>query len=409
MMNLIKKNLISLLMILPIWTHAATHDGDWPQWQAFKKYFLSDDGRVIDLHSTEKNTTSEGQSYALFFALVANDHHTFELLLQWTQNNLADGDLSQHLPAWLWGKNKKNEWGILDNNSASDADLWLAYDLLEAGRLWHNPRYTRLGNRLLQQILKEEVVRLPGLGKMVIPGKSGFIHDDYWVLNPSYLPLQLLTRFSMKNRIWKKIKANSLKLLIETSPLGYAPDWVIWKKQQGWQANLKQPHLGGYDAIRVYLWVGMMANDKTKSKLTHHFLPIIHSTEQIGTPPETINTATGELKGDGPIGFSAALLPLLGHLPAAIIQQQHVERFSFSSGEYYNAVLTLFGQGFWQNHYRFDNQGQLVPDWVKNCKADKNQARLKSNDITSPIDACFIANANSLSMPKATPLQAGNP
>ncbi len=44
-------------------------------------------------------TTSEGQAYALCFALVANEHREFELLLSWTINNLALGDLRSRQPA----------------------------------------------------------------------------------------------------------------------------------------------------------------------------------------------------------------------------------------------------------------------------------------------------------------------
>ncbi|MEK9939779.1 MAG: glycosyl hydrolase family 8, partial [Methylotenera sp.] len=78
-------------------------------------------------------TTSEGQAYALFFALVANDQPQFERLLQWTQLNLAQGNLATNLPAWHWGQKADGSWGVIDGNSASDADIWIVYTLLEAG------------------------------------------------------------------------------------------------------------------------------------------------------------------------------------------------------------------------------------------------------------------------------------
>lgn len=59
---------------------------------------------MIDPSDARKISTSEGQSYGLFFALAANDRAGFDKLLTWTQNNLAEGDLKQHLPGWLWGK-----------------------------------------------------------------------------------------------------------------------------------------------------------------------------------------------------------------------------------------------------------------------------------------------------------------
>ena len=73
----------------------------WPAWEQFKKAYVSPEGRVIDPSDARKISTSEGQSYGLFFALAANDRAGFDKLLTWTQNNLAEGDLKQHLPGWL--------------------------------------------------------------------------------------------------------------------------------------------------------------------------------------------------------------------------------------------------------------------------------------------------------------------
>jgi Cellulase family 8 (EC 3.2.1.4) len=50
---------------------------NWPAWDQFKKDYVSAEGRVIDPSDARKITTSEGQSYALFFALAANDRETF--------------------------------------------------------------------------------------------------------------------------------------------------------------------------------------------------------------------------------------------------------------------------------------------------------------------------------------------
>ncbi|HDR9776712.1 TPA: cellulase, partial [Burkholderia cepacia ATCC 25416] len=69
----------------------------WPRWDAFKRDFISADGRVIDVGSADSRTVSEGQAYGLFFALVANDRRMFDTILAWTENNLAQGDLSAHL------------------------------------------------------------------------------------------------------------------------------------------------------------------------------------------------------------------------------------------------------------------------------------------------------------------------
>src|SRR5207253_9506464 len=105
----------------------------------------------------------------------------------WTENNLAQGDLTAHLPAWIWGKRDDGSWGVIDTNPAADADLWIAYTLLEAGRLWQERRYTALGSVIAARIVRDETATLPGLGRTVLPGPVGFrLRADAWRLNPSY-------------------------------------------------------------------------------------------------------------------------------------------------------------------------------------------------------------------------------
>ena len=115
--------------------------GDWTGYRTFVERFVQADGRVIDYSTPAQQTTSEGQSYGLFFALVANDRATFDRLLGWTRTNLAGNQFdaqNMRLPSWQWGRKPDGSYGVLDPNSASDSDLWIAYDLLQAGRLWHD-------------------------------------------------------------------------------------------------------------------------------------------------------------------------------------------------------------------------------------------------------------------------------
>src|SRR5208282_3953777 len=122
--------------------------------------------------------TSEGQAYAMFFALADNDRRTFERVLAWTQVNMADGDLATHLPGKLWGQGQDGEWMLQDSNPASDSDVWMAYALVEAGRLWNAPAYSSLGRGMMAQIAKTEVADLPGFGPMLMPGPTGFQNDQ---------------------------------------------------------------------------------------------------------------------------------------------------------------------------------------------------------------------------------------
>src|SRR6266581_7751714 len=96
------KTILTLLVATLIEGSCAAQD--WPShWKGYVAGFMDNQARVID-HDAGDRTTSEGQAYGMFFALVANDRSRFDGLLRWTEQNLAANDLSGHLPAWLWGR-----------------------------------------------------------------------------------------------------------------------------------------------------------------------------------------------------------------------------------------------------------------------------------------------------------------
>lgn len=349
----------------------------WAEWRAFKSDFISQDGRVIDWQSNNSVTTSEGQSYALFFSLVANDKQMFKKLLTWSQNNLASGDLSRNLPAWLWGEKQDNSFGIIDTNSASDADLWFAYTLVEAGRIWGNEEYNNIGYRLLEVILEKEAEHLPGLGLSILPGSYGFVvSDDVWRLNPSYLPLFLLKRFTKEPGYlsWKNIYKTSAKTLLQTSLKGVSPNWVLYSKKNKFHYTVEYDDLGSYDAIRVYLWAGMMKdNSEYKKQLTKQFEPMIRSINNLKYVPLNTFAETGSSKNKGPLGFSIALLPLLNNLnDTDILSMKNKVRYaqeqSTDKPNYYQNVLSLFSFGFLDNQFKFNRNGYLETAWLDlNC------------------------------------------
>jgi len=349
----------------------------WVQWSLFKSDFISQDGRVIDWQSKNSITTSEGQSYALFFSLVANDKIMFKKLLTWSQNNLASGDLANNIPAWLWGKKEDDSYGVIDKNSASDADLWFAYTLLEAGRIWNNGNYTKLGNKLLQLILEKETEHLPGLGLSVLPAPYGFkLDENLWRLNPSYLPLFILKRFSKEPGFlsWKNIYKTSAKTLLQTSLKGVSPNWVLYSKKSKFHFTTKHNDIGSYDAIRVYLWAGMMdANSEYKKQLIKQLKPIIHHFNKFKFAPLNTFSITGGYKNKGPLGFTIALLPLLNDLDDTHIlrmknKMQYAQDKGMEKPNYYQNVLALFSFGFLESKFKINSNGYLELPWKNlNC------------------------------------------
>ncbi|MGL4506980.1 MAG: cellulose synthase complex periplasmic endoglucanase BcsZ [Aeromonas sobria] len=281
------------LLLLACSLQLAQAGCDWPEWEQFKDHYISEEGRVIDPADGRRITTSEGQSYGLFFALVNDDRETFERLLQWTEVQLARGDLTGFLPAWQWGTRSDGSLGVLDDNSAADSDLWIAYSLLEAGRLWQNHSYQSIGTMLLRRIAREEVARLPGLGPVLLPAPRGFSGEGRWTLNPSYLPPQLLARFASMQGPWQEMRTLLPALLTATAPRGFAPDWIDWQQASGWQVTEGKGSVGSYDGIRVYLWLGMLSeDDPAKEALVRHFHPMLAALTEPGVP-EPVDPQTG--------------------------------------------------------------------------------------------------------------------
>src|SRR5205809_4581004 len=102
---------------------------DWQSlWKSYAASFMDNQVRIID-HDAGDRTTSEGQAYAMFFALVANDRSRFDGLLRWTEANLSSGDLATHLPSWLWGRRPDDRRDGVNGNSLADPDVWMPHTL----------------------------------------------------------------------------------------------------------------------------------------------------------------------------------------------------------------------------------------------------------------------------------------
>jgi endo-1,4-beta-D-glucanase Y len=363
----------ALGIALPLASHAAPSCSNWPAWDSFRSHFVNDGGRVIDPATPPGYTTSEGQSYGLFFALVANDQESFARILRWTEDNLAQGDLTAHLPAWQWGKRDDGNWGVVDTTAASDADLWIVYALSEAGRLWKVQKYTATAQLLAERVLREETVDVTGLGRVLLPGTQGFQpQPDMVRLNPSYTPIELMRHFAAlyPQPEWKALASTSIDVMVRSSPRGYAPDWVLYKTGSGFLPDASTKAAGSYNAIRVYLWNGMLADDEpVRSILLKTFAPAAQYVVKNGTPPLETNTREGSASGTGSAGFSAAMLPFLAasHLPDAAKQQRlRVEARSplERADNYYDQALTLFGLGWTEGYYRFARDGSLIARWT---------------------------------------------
>jgi endoglucanase len=351
----------------------------WALWTRYQEHFIQEDGRVVD-YDRDNLTTSEGQSYAMFFALVANDPSGFDQLYHWTVSALANGDLQNNLPAWSWGRRADGTLGIKDSNSASDADLWIAYDLLQAGRLWKRHDYTVAGDALLKQIASREVSHNHAF-PVLLPAHDGFEHDNVIVTNASYMPLFLFEAAakSQPHGPWKAMAASLPLLIQKTTVQGFATDWLKVESDgtisPAPALDSAESHAAGsYDAIRVYLWAGLtpaaISGSGTILKSLYGMASYMKSHP---VPPEFASEGEPTVHGTGPVSFSAALVPFLEavqeHDAARLQEKRLTSAWSARSGlygsppRYYDQNLAMFALGYTEHRYRIQSNGDLEVSW----------------------------------------------
>lgn len=351
----------------------------WPLWTQYQDHFIQKDGRVVD-YDRDNLTTSEGQSYAMFFALVANDSSSFDLLYRWTVSNLANGDLQSNLPAWSWGRKPDGTLGVKDLNSASDADLWIAYDLIQAGHLWKRHEYTMAGDALLKQIASREVSRNHAF-PILLPAHDGFEHDDAIVTNASYMPPFLFEAAAkaQPQGPWKAMAASLPTLIQKATVQGFATDWLRVESDGTISPTPaldsgESQTVGSYDAIRVYLWAGLTPSTiPGRDSILKSLYGMASYMKSHSVPPEFAGEGSPAVHGTGPISFSAALIPFLEAAQepdAARLQEKRlISAWTPRTGlygnppRYYDQNLAMFALGYTEHRYRIQSNGDLEVSW----------------------------------------------
>jgi endoglucanase len=226
-------------------------------WDAYVTSFVSPDGRTIDAEAGAI-TTSEGQAYGMLRAAWADDAGTFARLRTWTRDNLQAGD-PVALPAWKWGARPDGSWGVLDPNSASDADQLLAYAWLVAAERWDRPALRDDARALLARIWRDQVAEV-GPYRVLLPGtwarEGGTVR-----LNPSYFLPFAWRAFALADpeRPWSALLDDGYALLASTAgPAGLHPDWAWIDASTGAPVAPSDPKLGdfGFEAFRLVWALG---------------------------------------------------------------------------------------------------------------------------------------------------------
>jgi endoglucanase len=241
-------------------------------WDTYRKQFIQEDGRVIDFEASDRSI-SEGQAYAMLRAVIINDPTTFDLTLNWAEENLkreVNGKRTDQLWAWKWGRNSDGTWGTIDSNFASDADIDAVTALILAARRWNRPDYLELARVKLKDLWTLSTAIGPGGKRYLLPGpKTAFVTPASTLhLNPSYFAPYAFRMFAQidSEHNWLSLVETSYQALEESAKLsavGLPSDWVALDTKTGKYQPLPETHplrtLYSFDAYRVWWRVALDA------------------------------------------------------------------------------------------------------------------------------------------------------
>jgi endo-1,4-beta-D-glucanase Y len=341
-------------------------------WNAYKQQFIQADGRVIDREADDR-TVSEGQAYAMLRAVVMDDPVVFEQTLAWAENNLQrqtpDGQPSDSLWAWKWGQNANGNWGIIDNNFASDADLDAVTALILAARRWNRPDYLALAQTKLKDLWDLSTVRVPATSqRYFLPGPAdAFLQSDRLTLNPSYLAPYAFRMFAQvdPNRDWLSLVESSYQVLNDAASLsrqGLPSDWVVLnlatRQLEATPANLSLRSVYSFDAYRVWWRVAIDAawfeEPRARRFLQTHLQPLQNKWQDEERIPAQFNLqgrAIVPYESTAQYGILYAAFSVINPDVAADIDQQKLmptyeDGIWDSEVAYYTQNLCWFGLAF---------------------------------------------------------------
>lgn len=391
-----------MLALVALAGHAGAHGAArsqvrWPLWTTFKARYMTRDGRIIVRKAKDLRTVSEGQAYAMFLALVADDRPAFERLLDWTRVHLAGGDMRRRLPAWWWGHRANGSWGIKGRRSAADADLWIAYSLIEAARLWKFPPWRAMGIQMAHLVAEQEVIRPRPQFNLLLGGNRGFVTTQGYLFNPSYEPLPILLNLArvVPSGPWATLAYDLPRQLQAVCTEGRCPDWAMWVPGLGYRPAPQKGGVGSWDAIRIYLWAGLTdPRSPGRNAILNATSGMGRFIARQGVVPLRLDVRSGRGSGVAPVGFLAAVLPdlkALGEHGAFASIAARLRAFRLRDGlyarppsyhpRYYQTVLILFAKGFLHGRYRFGPDGRLLVPWASSGRTSKGRALNRSRSV----------------------------
>lgn len=319
----------------------------------YKENFMSQDGRIID-YDKNSITTSEGQSYMLLRSLIMNDRKTFDLVYAWSKNNLQRQD---SLFAWLWGKNSNGEYKILDTNSASDADVDIAFALILAYEKFNCTQYLQEAVSIIKSIWDKETKKI-GNYLVLMPGANQTTEEKIEI-NPSYFSPYAFRYFQKYDDLhdWNSLIDSSyyyLDVVMSKTQTHLPPNWFSIESGQIVLADSPKSDFS-YDAIRVFprIYLDYLKTNEQRA------LPILEKVKFFIEKWNTDKTFYTNYKASGQLrdkvqfkGSIAILVPVISFYDKKIAEEIYSkeldsyfadESYWKSKNDYYGKNLSWFG------------------------------------------------------------------
>jgi endoglucanase len=321
--------------------------GQVPQeWEAYKKHFISPDGRIIDFQQGQISH-SEGQGYGLLMAVMYEDFSAFSQIWKWTQENLRVRKRDS-LHAWKWGLRPNGQWSVLDYNNATDGDILIAWSLLKAAQKEKKEDYRNQAREIIRSIRENLVVNRRNKS-FLLPGYYGFSLKEGDVLNPSYLVFSGLKEFGQVEEadFWKRVYEDSLEILKRSTfgRLGLPADWVL-VNESGVSIYSEKSRFFSYEAIRILLYLSWNGNLKvlpgSKSLLDMY--------QKLRYVPLNVDLVMNNISlEEGPGGYYALYSRVArdlgdGDLSRSLLQRA-AKKLQGEKDDYYSHTLYLLSQG----------------------------------------------------------------
>lgn len=330
-------------------------------WDSYRSRFIQMDGRVIDYEASDRST-SEGQGYAMLRAVLIDDSATFTLTLNWGENNLqrqTNGKRTDSLWAWKWGRNADGNWGAIDSNFASDADIDAITALIFASRRWNRPEYLQLAKAKLQDLWNLSTALGPGGKRYLLPGPAAaFVPNPSTLhLNPSYLAPYAFRLFAQVDpeRDWLSLVDTSYQVLEQSTQLssvGLPSDWVSLNTSTGKYQPLPQSSplqtLYSFDAYRVW-WRLSLDAVWFNSQQARRYLQSTSYLQKLWTEQSHL-PARIDLQGKGLVNYEATSQYAMLYTAWNIVEPRIANELLVKK------ILPQYKQGIWDEHSAYYTQ-----------------------------------------------------